>query len=50
MLRRFREWWLRRRENRSVGEASPVLDTPEKEADLIKLIQSGQSNQPGRPQ
>ena len=47
MLRTLRAWWDRRKEDRA---KSPALDTPEKEGDLIKLIQSAQSNQPGRPQ
>ena len=33
----------RRKEN-------PALDTPDKEADLIKMIQAAQANQPGRVQ
>lgn len=47
MFRALRAWLGRRKEGS--GE-SPALDTPEKEADLIKLIQSAQSNLPGRPQ
>jgi hypothetical protein len=49
MFRAFRARW-RREKDRGGGQESPALDTPEKEADLIKLIQSAQSNQPGRPQ
>ena len=47
MFRTLRAWWLGRKKNS--GE-SPALDTPEKKADVIKLIQSAQSNLPGRPQ
>ena len=43
----LRAWWISRTKN---GGKSPALDTPEKEADLIKLISSAQSNLPGRPQ
>jgi hypothetical protein len=47
MFRTLRAWWAGRKKDRG---KSPALDTPEKEADLIKLISSGQSNLPGRPQ
>jgi hypothetical protein len=46
MFRTLSAWWAGRKDN---GK-SPALDTPEKEADLIKLISSAQSNLPGRPQ
>jgi hypothetical protein len=47
VFRALRAWWTRRKQDRG---KSPALDTPEKEADLVKLIQSAQSNLPGRPQ
>ena len=47
MFRTLRAWWVDRKKE---GGKSPTLDTPEKEADLIKLISSAQSNLPGRPQ
>jgi hypothetical protein len=50
MFRTLRTWRRRRKQNRGRGETSPALDTPQKEADLITLIQSAQSNLPGHPQ
>jgi hypothetical protein len=47
MFRTLRAWWVGRKKD---GGKSPALDTPEKEADLMKLISSAQSNLPGRPQ
>ena len=47
MLRTLRAWVVGRKKD---GGKSPALDTSEKEADLIKLISSAQSNLPGRPQ
>ena len=47
MFRALRAWRLGRKKDRG---KSPALDTPEKEADLIKLISAAQSNLPGRPQ
>jgi len=51
MFRKMRERWMRRTSGRQPRrEDSPALDTPEKEADLIKKIQAAQANQPGRMQ
>jgi hypothetical protein len=50
MFRALRAWWTRRERSGDGAEDSPALDTPEKQADLVKLIQSGQANLPGRPQ
>jgi hypothetical protein len=50
MFRNLRTWWTRRKRDGGQAEESPALDTPEKEADLIKLIQSAQSNLPYRLQ
>jgi len=51
MFRRMRERWMRRKAGgQPRREDSPALDTPEKEADLIKKIQAAQANQPGRMQ
>jgi hypothetical protein len=47
MFRKLRAWRIRWKQD---SGKSPALDTPEKEADLIKLIQSAQSSTPGRPQ
>jgi hypothetical protein len=51
MFGRIRERWRRRNpDGQPRREESPALDTPEKEADLIKKIQAAQANQPGRMQ
>jgi hypothetical protein len=51
MFRKIRERWMRRKPgDQPRREQSPPLDTPEKEADLIKKIQAAQANQPGRMQ
>jgi len=51
MFRKIRERWTHRKAGgEQRREESPALDTPEKEADLIKKIQAGQANQPGRMQ
>jgi hypothetical protein len=47
MFRTLRAWCIGRKKD---GGKSPALDTPEKEADLIKPTSSAQSNLPGRPQ
>jgi len=51
MFRKIRgRWMLRKAGAQPRREESPALDTPEKEADLIKQIQAGQATQPGRMQ
>jgi hypothetical protein len=47
MLRALKAWWKRRDKD---PRESPALDTPEKRDDVVKLIQSAQSNPgPGLP-
>jgi len=52
MLRKMRERWIRRKSGggQPRREGSPALDIPGREADLIKMTQAAQANQPGRMQ
>lgn len=50
MLHAVRAWRARRKLNRGPVDLGPALDTPEKQEDLTKLVQSAVANPgPGIP-